>query len=102
MYRTHGQSQKGEGWRVGGGGKWSWKNGDNCIEATIKKDKKICSLNKKFYVAFYFLWAHKDVIPFSFSMHEFRKEVFFATLCAVYLISMATFKSFTGFLQFDF
>ena len=42
VWRTHGQSQRRVGLRVGGGGGWSegkwwWENGDNCIRTTIKK-----------------------------------------------------------------
>ena len=28
------------GWGGQGGGKWWWENGDNCIQTTIKNDKK--------------------------------------------------------------
>ena len=43
--RAHGQSQRGEGLRVGSGGglergKWWWENGDNCTWTTIKRKKK--------------------------------------------------------------
>ena len=51
VYTTHGQSQRVEGLKVEGGGRWSrgkwWQeNGDNCTPTTIKK-KHLKSQEKK-------------------------------------------------------